>query len=81
MQRLGAALAQRDARALAQLLHSAAGALGAVQALPLAQACIELENALNRGSLDTTLELKVKAVMQRLSAVLDTLQPGHTSLT
>ena len=81
LQRLGAALAQRDARALAQLLHSAAGALGAVQALPLAQACIELENALNRGSLDTTLELKVKAVMQRLSAVLDTLQPGHTSLT
>ncbi|MGU9814908.1 response regulator [Pseudomonas sp. LF135] len=81
LQRLGAALAQRDARALAQLLHSASGALGAVQALPLAQACIELENALNRGSLDTTLELKVKAVMQRLSAVLDTLQPGHTSLT
>ena len=81
LQRLGAALAQRDARALAQLLHSASGALGAVQALPLARACIELENALNRGSLDTTLELKVKAVMQRLSAVLDTLQPGHTSLT
>ncbi|KAF2411119.1 two-component system, NarL family, capsular synthesis sensor histidine kinase RcsC [Pseudomonas antarctica] len=81
LQRIGAALAQRDARTLGQLLHSASGALGAVQALDLAQACIELESALNRGSLDTSLELKVKTVMQRLSAVLDTLQPGHTSLT
>lgn len=81
LQRIGAALAQRDARTLGQLLHSASGALGAVQALDLAQACIELESALNRGSLDTSLELKVKTVMQRLSAVLETLQPGHTSLT
>ncbi|OAE13651.1 hybrid sensor histidine kinase/response regulator [Pseudomonas simiae] len=81
LQRIGVALAQRDAHGLGQLLHSTAGALGAVQALSLAQACIELESALNRGSLDTTLELKVKAVMQRLSAVLETLQPGHTSLT
>ena len=81
LQRIGAALAQRDAHGLGQLLHSVAGALGAVQALSLAQACIELESALNRGSLDTALELKVKAVMQRLSAVLETLQPGHSSLT
>ncbi|MGB3123650.1 MAG: response regulator [Pseudomonas sp.] len=81
VQRIDVALAQRDAHGLGQLLHSTAGALGAVQALNLAQACIELENALNRGSLDTTLELKVKAVIQRLSAVLETLQPGHTSLT
>lgn len=81
MQRIGAALVQRDARGLGQLLHSIAGALGAVQALSLAQACIELESALNRGSLDTTLELKVKTVMQRLSAVLETLQLGHSSLT
>jgi two-component system capsular synthesis sensor histidine kinase RcsC len=81
LQRIGVALAQRDAHGLGQLLHSTAGALGAVQALSLAQACIELESALNRGSLDTTLELKVKAVMQRLSAVLETLQPGHSSLT
>ena len=78
LQRIGVALAQRDAHGLGQLLHSTAGALGAVQALSLAQACIELESALNRGSLDTTLELKVKAVMQRLSAVLETLQPGHS---
>ena len=81
LQRIGAALAQRDAHGLGQLLHSVAGAMGAVQALSLAQACIELESALNRGSLDTALELKVKAVMQRLSAVLETLQPGHSSLT
>lgn len=81
LQRIGAALEQRDARGIGQLLHSVAGALGAVQALNLAQDCIELENALNRGSLDTALALRVKAVMQRLSAVLDTLQPGHTSLT
>ena len=81
VQRIGVALVQRDARGLGQLLHSIAGALGAVQALSLAQACIELESALDRGSLDTTLELKVKTVMQRLSAVLETLQPGHSSLT
>ncbi|MBK5548265.1 response regulator [Pseudomonas fluorescens] len=81
LQRIGVALAQRDAHGLGQLLHSTAGALGAVQALSLAQACIELESALNRGSLDTPLELKVKTVMQRLSAVLESLQPGHTSLT
>ncbi|RMP65607.1 hypothetical protein ALQ18_04094 [Pseudomonas marginalis pv. marginalis] len=78
MQRIGAALAQRDAHGLGQLLHSVAGALGAVQALNLAHACIELENALNRGSLDTPLELKVKAVMQRLSAVLETLKHPRT---
>ena len=81
IQRIGVALAQRDTRNLGQLLHSIAGALGAVQALSLAQACIELESALDRGSLDTTLELKVKTVMRRLSAVLETLQPGHSSLT
>ncbi|NWE83975.1 response regulator, partial [Pseudomonas edaphica] len=81
LQRIDTALTQRDAHGLGQLLHSVAGALGAVQALNLAQACIELESALNRGSLDTALELKVKAVMQRLSAVLETLQPGHSSLT
>ena len=81
VQRIDMALARRDARGLGQLLHSIAGALGAVQALSLAQACIELESALDRGSLDTTLELKVKTVMQRLSAVLETLQPGHSSLT
>ncbi|CAI8746295.1 two-component system, NarL family, capsular synthesis sensor histidine kinase RcsC [Pseudomonas marginalis] len=81
LQGIDAALAQRDAHGLGQRLHSLAGALGAVQALDLAHACIELESALNRGSLDTDLTLKVKAVMQRLSAVLETLQPGHSSLT
>ena len=79
--RIGEALEQRDAHRLGQRLHSVAGALGAVQANSLAQACIELESALNRGSLDTALTLKVKTVMQRLSAVLDTLQPGPTPLT
>ncbi|MCS4251341.1 hybrid sensor histidine kinase/response regulator [Pseudomonas sp. BIGb0164] len=81
LQHIGAALEQRDAHRLGQRLHSVAGALGAVQANSLAQACIELESALNRGSLDTALTLKVTAVMQRLSAVLDTLQPGPTPLT
>jgi len=78
---IGEALEQRDAHRLGQRLHSVAGALGAVQANSLAQACIELESALNRGSLDTALTLKVKTVMQRLSAVLDPLQPGPTPLT
>ncbi|WP_338490714.1 response regulator [Pseudomonas trivialis] len=77
LQRIGAALAQRDVRSLGQLLHAAAGALGAVQALDLAQACIELETALDHGLLDPVLEDQINAVMQRLSAVLETLQPGH----
>ncbi|MGH8448191.1 response regulator [Pseudomonas sp.] len=81
LQRIGAALEQRDAHSLGQRLHSAAGALGAVQALALSQACIELESALNSSSLNTALVLKVKAVMQRMSAILEKLQPGHTSLT
>ena len=50
VQRIGVALVQRDARGLGQLLHSIAGALGAVQALSLAQACIELESAPGKGS-------------------------------
>ncbi|NVZ21194.1 response regulator [Pseudomonas costantinii] len=73
LQRIDEALEQRNAHRLGQLLHATAGALGAVQALSLAQACIELENALNRGSLDAVLVLKVKAVAQRLSTVLETL--------
>ncbi|XVO85558.1 response regulator [Pseudomonas palleroniana] len=81
LQQIGAALEQRDAHSLGQRLHSVAGALGAVQALALSQACIELESALNSSSLNTALVLNVKAVMQRMSAILETLQPGHTSLT
>ncbi|TFF13569.1 sensor histidine kinase [Pseudomonas sp. BCA14] len=81
LRRIGAALEQRDAHSLGHHLHSVAGALGAVQAVALSQACIELESALNSSSLNTALVLKVKAVMQRMSAILETLQPGHTSLT
>jgi len=42
----------------------------AVQALDLAQACIELESQLAGGRLSTTLELETKRVMTRLSALL-----------
>ncbi|WP_439864742.1 response regulator [Pseudomonas antarctica] len=73
LQRIDEALEQRNAHQLGQLLHATAGALGAVQALSLANACSELETALGRGSLDTALALKVKALTQRLSAVLETL--------
>lgn len=70
LQRISAALEQRDCRGLAETLHSVAGALGAVQALDLAQACIELESQLAGGRLSTTLELETKQVMTRLSALL-----------
>ncbi|MGY2294838.1 response regulator [Pseudomonas yamanorum] len=72
LQRISAALEQRDCRSLGQTLHSLAGALGAVQALSLAQACIELETQLAGGRLNGTLELQVKQVIGRLSALLGT---------
>ncbi|AIG01295.1 sensor histidine kinase/response regulator [Pseudomonas fluorescens] len=70
LQRISAALEQRDGRRLAEILHSTAGALGAVQALGLAQACIELESQLAAGRLNNTLEQQIKHVMTRLSALL-----------
>ena len=70
LQRISAALEQRDCRCLAETLHSVAGALGAVQALDLAQACIELESQLAVGRLNAGLELRIKQVIGRLSALL-----------
>ncbi len=70
LQRISAALEQRDCRRLAETLHSVAGALGAVQAVDLAQACVELESQLAVGRLNTARELQIKQVISRLQALL-----------
>ncbi|USW93706.1 response regulator [Pseudomonas proteolytica] len=74
LQRISAALEQRDCRRLAETLHSVAGALGAVQALDLAQACVELESQLASGRLNPALEMRINQVSSRLSALLS-VQP------
>jgi two-component system capsular synthesis sensor histidine kinase RcsC len=74
MRRIGAALEQSDSRIVGERLHSIAGALGAVQAISLAQDCVELECSLAGAILDTSLTLKVKQILGRLSDVLDALE-------
>ncbi|MBU6959754.1 response regulator [Pseudomonas sp. CVAP len=74
MQRINAALEQSDCRILGERLHSIAGALGAVQAIALAQECVDLECSLAGAILDTSLALRVKQILGRLSNVLDALE-------
>lgn len=73
MQHLRLALEQRDHRRLGERLHSIAGALGVVQARALAEQCCALENALVDSPLDAALTDKLQEVLDRLSAILDTL--------
>ncbi|HEB5582516.1 TPA: response regulator [Pseudomonas aeruginosa] len=73
MQQLRLALEQRDHRRLGERLHSIAGALGVVQARALAEQCCALENALVDSPLDAALTDKLQEVLDRLSAILDTL--------
>lgn len=73
MQQLRLALEQRDQRRLGQRLHSIAGALGAVQARALCEQCCALEDALTNSPLDAPLADKLREVLDRLSAILDTL--------
>jgi two-component system capsular synthesis sensor histidine kinase RcsC len=72
--RISAALEKRDSLIVGERLHSIAGALGAVQAIDLAQKCAELESSLAHASLDTSLALKVQQILGRLSHVLDALE-------
>ncbi|WP_342623001.1 hybrid sensor histidine kinase/response regulator [Pseudomonas alkylphenolica] len=67
------ALEQQDPRALAERLHSMAGALGAVQASSLASHCIDLEYQLHNTRLDIALTEKVQLVLKRLATILSTL--------
>ena len=73
MQQLRLALEQRDHRRLGERLHSVAGALGAVQARALSEQCCALEDAVANSPLDATLRDKLREVLDRLSAILDTL--------
>ncbi len=73
IQQLSLALEQRDHRRLGERLHSIAGALGAVQARALAEQCCTLEDALASLPLDAALTDKVRGVLNRLSAILNTL--------
>ncbi|AVD86373.1 MULTISPECIES: hybrid sensor histidine kinase/response regulator [unclassified Pseudomonas] len=73
MQQLRLALEQRDHQRLGERLHSIAGALGAVQAKALAEQCCALENALVDSPIDAALTENLRGVLDRLSAMLDTL--------
>ncbi len=67
-------LENADTAALAQQLHSMAGALGAVQALSLADTCVRLENQLHGATLITpALAREIDAMLEHLAALLDTL--------
>lgn len=70
---ISTALEQQDARALAERLHSIAGALGAVQASSLASHCTDLEYQLHNARLDVALTQKVQRVLDRLATILSTL--------
>lgn len=67
------ALERGDSRAVAEQLHSIAGAMLAVQARALAEACIELERLLSQGEITVQLAQKIQQLVQRLYAVLDSL--------
>ncbi|PMZ21892.1 hybrid sensor histidine kinase/response regulator [Pseudomonas sp. FW306-02-F08-AA] len=68
-----ASLRDSDAAALGRHLHSMAGALGAVQAGSLADACISLESRLEGHPLTPALATEVSALLERLAAMLDAL--------
>ncbi|MHC8300820.1 hybrid sensor histidine kinase/response regulator [Pseudomonas sp. ZS1P83] len=73
LQRIEDALERNDGKILGERLHSIAGALGAVQAIDLADHCILLETELARTGLNPRLALKVQEVMDRMSAILRAL--------
>ncbi|WP_047336932.1 hybrid sensor histidine kinase/response regulator [Pseudomonas protegens] len=70
MQQLAEALESGASKTAAARLHSIAGAMGAVQAAPLAKACAELECRLLEGALTADLQDQVRQLMQRLSRLL-----------
>lgn len=74
LQLIHCALEQSDGRIVAQRLHSIAGALGAVQAINLAERCTALECRLAGGVVDASLHLEVQQILTRLAAVVDALE-------
>ncbi|WP_339495446.1 hybrid sensor histidine kinase/response regulator [Pseudomonas sp. RA_105y_Pfl2_P56] len=68
-----AALEHNDAAAVAQRLHSMAGALGAVQSDNLSDSCVALENQLAGATLTPALIHETETVLGRLAAMLDAL--------
>ena len=73
IEKVSALLQSNDAPALAQHLHSMAGALGAVQATGLAEACVRLESQLQGRAITPALVREISAMLERLTAMLDAL--------
>ncbi|EPL07054.1 sensor histidine kinase/response regulator [Pseudomonas sp. CF161] len=74
IQRIDVALDTGNALQAAQSFHSVAGAMGVVNALPLARACVELENQLREQRPGSGLELQARQLAQRLTLFLDQLE-------
>ena len=73
-----AAMNLNDANAVAQHLHSMAGALGAVQAGAMATAFVELECRLTGMAITPALALEVRQNLAQLNALLDALESSHS---
>ncbi|CRM68071.1 hybrid sensor histidine kinase/response regulator [Pseudomonas sp. 25 R 14] len=73
IQGVRAALERADANAVAQQLHSMAGALGAVRAENLATAFVDLECRLMGLSVTPALAQEVRGQLERLEALINTL--------
>ena len=74
IQRVTDTLGARDAKQLAERLHSAAGALGAVQLTRLARNCAELESQVLQDAITPSVTLEVKNLTQSLTDILNALE-------
>jgi two-component system capsular synthesis sensor histidine kinase RcsC len=70
-ERLTLALECGDSQSVRERLHSIAGAMGAVQANSLAQACAELEYQMESCILNEPLKAKVRQILQKIQTALD----------
>lgn len=68
------ALDAQDPKRLAERLHSAAGALGAVQLSGLAKNCAELESRILQSAITSSVTLEVKSLIQSLTDILNALE-------
>ncbi|OLF53700.1 hybrid sensor histidine kinase/response regulator [Pseudomonas chlororaphis] len=68
------ALQANDAKRLAERLHSAAGALGAVQMTTLAKTCAEQESQILQSAITPSVVVEVEGLIQRLSDILNALE-------
>lgn len=73
IQKARTSLQSNDAHGLAQLLHSMAGALGAVQAHRLSQTCVGLENQLAGRTITPAFTLEIETMLEQSTAMLDAL--------